>query len=473
MLIILFIVVVILFLFYLYIHGPSKKKESYSDNFNKESFFYYDKIEDSKDKTIISIDTSQRYAFYMINLSAEKYTQFSNLTIPTIVYYKDTASKDLFSIVCKIFDKDIKNTIFEKQNMNEVSKKRSVLYLAIVPTSEFVELQSKFIFSLYKYNEIDPKKLNVLLPYAAILHQNIKPSTEVFKFIHFDTCIYQNSKKYTEHKLETDVLVKNFYNMLGYKFMVKKQVTFSDENQVKIYYKDRVTFTIDNNNISGKISYMKGDYTEFIALETIDDVIKAKVNIGDIIILKAQSYEIENNKYYYLGNNKLSTAFPLTSDVPYKKNDQGHILYKSGEIYYIDLYDRVYFTNLEKHCIVFKKYTEKEIINLECSIINDKDKEDYTNYECVTNPNIKFKDQCESVYELTGVKKTGFDVWDKRCKNHTDCPFFSLDNYKGKCNDNGYCEMPLGVKNIGYRKYLTGSDSVDCPYKDIGDKCIF
>lgn len=447
-----------------------KKTEKYDNNFITDSFFYYDRIEKDVNKSIVSINTKDRYAFYVINLSNDTNKEFSKSVIPPIVYYKDDASKELFLILCKIFNKETKDIIFEQNTINHAMDKKASMYLYLMPTTEFVQLQSRQKAIVYNYSNIDPKKLNVLLPYAALLHQNIKPSTEIYKLIHFDTCIYQKSKKYIDNNYTTDPLVVNFYNMLGYKLVQKKSVSFSDKDQVKIYYKDRVSFTIENN-IPGKITNIKEDFVEFIVLESIDDILKAKTNIGDVIVLKGQTHNIENNTYYYLGDNKLATFFPLVAEVPYHVNPDGDILYNSNEIYYMYLNDRVYFTNIDKRCFISKKYSENDTFYLECSILSEK--EDFSNYECVTNPNIKFKDQCESDYDLSGVKKSGFDVWDKRCKNHTDCPFFTLDNYKGKCNDNGYCEMPLGVTNIGYRKYLTGSDSNDCPYKDKMDQCIF
>jgi hypothetical protein len=62
--------------------------------------------------------------------------------------------------------------------------------------------------------------------------------------------------------------------------------------------------------------------------------------------------------------------------------------------------------------------------------------------ECIDNIKLK-KEECKS-------------VWDKRCKSHKECPFFQANknypNYFGGCVD-GYCEMPIGVKRVGYRQY--------------------
>lgn len=61
---------------------------------------------------------------------------------------------------------------------------------------------------------------------------------------------------------------------------------------------------------------------------------------------------------------------------------------------------------------------------------------------CVTDPFNRNKETC--------------DVWDAPCERDRDCPFYKANkNYKnnrGGCF-NGFCEMPLNVKRVGYRKY--------------------
>ena len=52
-------------------------------------------------------------------------------------------------------------------------------------------------------------------------------------------------------------------------------------------------------------------------------------------------------------------------------------------------------------------------------------------------------------------------VWDTKCSADTDCPFFgakgntNYTNNRGGCKENGHCELPLNMINIGYRKYST------------------
>lgn len=83
----------------------------------------------------------------------------------------------------------------------------------------------------------------------------------------------------------------------------------------------------------------------------------------------------------------------------------------------------------------------------------------------------KNKLHCESYH--SNIDQIG--IWDGPCQINDECPFYqSNKNYKnefGGCNV-GYCEMPLGVTRIGYKKYTKdepycyncpiGSDSKCC-----------
>jgi hypothetical protein len=57
-------------------------------------------------------------------------------------------------------------------------------------------------------------------------------------------------------------------------------------------------------------------------------------------------------------------------------------------------------------------------------------------------------------------------IWDGPCQTNDECPFYkgnkNYDNELGGCN-NGYCEMPLGVTRIGYKKYTDEPYCYNCP----------
>ena len=71
---------------------------------------------------------------------------------------------------------------------------------------------------------------------------------------------------------------------------------------------------------------------------------------------------------------------------------------------------------------------------------------------------------CESSLDAFGRPKD-VGIYDKPCNKNDDCPFYkanmNYDNEFGKCLDSGYCELPLNMKKIGYRYFV--SDKLNAP----------
>jgi hypothetical protein len=90
-------------------------------------------------------------------------------------------------------------------------------------------------------------------------------------------------------------------------------------------------------------------------------------------------------------------------------------------------------------------------------------------YKCVTNSSIVQRKACESEFDAFGKKKLEPDIWDRPCTFDTECPFFgkgSLDEFRGGCMPGGFCEMPLGYREIGNR-YYTKDLSTPVQFDDI------
>jgi hypothetical protein len=57
----------------------------------------------------------------------------------------------------------------------------------------------------------------------------------------------------------------------------------------------------------------------------------------------------------------------------------------------------------------------------------------------------------QNVCEMAGNR------WEKKCEKNTDCPYYQSNQYYqntfGRCQtDTGYCQMPMGVRPLTYRK---------------------
>lgn len=77
----------------------------------------------------------------------------------------------------------------------------------------------------------------------------------------------------------------------------------------------------------------------------------------------------------------------------------------------------------------------------------------------INNSKCFLKDTDNKIDCLSTDSNGKIGIWDTRCKNDYDCPFFgnkgntNYSNNRGGCNKNGYCELPLNMKSISYRKY--------------------
>ena len=73
-------------------------------------------------------------------------------------------------------------------------------------------------------------------------------------------------------------------------------------------------------------------------------------------------------------------------------------------------------------------------------------------YRCINQKYIT-KEMCESeIDENRRPKEKG--IWDRPCINNYDCPFYKENNSIGKCQEDGFCEMPNEVHQVSYRKYF-------------------
>jgi hypothetical protein len=191
-----------------------------------------------------------------------------------------------------------------------------------------------------------------------------------------------------------------------------------------------------------------------------------------------------NKKYLKLNNKNLKEEYfkyGMIIMIDNKNSYFNHVLYYEG--YYPNIFSNIKY--IGKYNTSETKYypgkdNQKLYYNLNKNIlennednilINDifkvnklrKEKiESYkieNQYACFDNNNniIPFlnKNECESKYNWYGEKKKS-GLLDKPCKKNIDCPFYQLNkNYKnnfGGCN-NGKCEIPLGMKNIGYKYF--------------------
>ena len=114
---------------------------------------------------------------------------------------------------------------------------------------------------------------------------------------------------------------------------------------------------------------------------------------------------------------------------------------------------------LNKHTLKEKLKNSKNFVTKKDKIRENREKSDYRCYNKVADT----KSQCENLFDNNG-KIQQFGTWDKKCVTNEECPFYKKNlnypNNYGRCN-NGWCEMPVGLKQLSPRKFIN-LDKVAC-----------
>ena len=184
-----------------------------------------------------------------------------------------------------------------------------------------------------------------------------------------------------------------------------------------------------------------------------DTILKYKTN-GDIdnFIFKMRVYR--DNKF-----NHFIVYFDLLFD---KKQIKYYI--KNIVILGTDIQENIDFSNYKQNFFGLSnkfnsnvKYSKEEIDKF----LNSKKKKDIAEFDtsyCFFKP-ARNKTECIS------PKKDDYSlgIWDERCLVDEDCPFYKKNinypNNRGGCKD-GFCEMPVNIKRIGFKQYITGNEPV-------------
>ena len=122
----------------------------------------------------------------------------------------------------------------------------------------------------------------------------------------------------------------------------------------------------------------------------------------------------------------------------------------------------------DKHFWGSKLQNDQTMLSFLKKVHNDKDKfnNSYKYNKILDNSNICFEDV--KIKDKYTCEKLNYH-WDKPCLFNDDCPFYkSNKNYPnefGKCID-GFCEMPLGIKRNGFRKYESNTLCHNCPFEN-------
>lgn len=70
--------------------------------------------------------------------------------------------------------------------------------------------------------------------------------------------------------------------------------------------------------------------------------------------------------------------------------------------------------------------------------------------------NYSTKEECEAAVDSDGNPKETA-IFDNKCEQDSDCPFYlgntNYENTRGRCKDDGFCELPVNVQALSYKDY--------------------
>lgn len=205
---------------------------------------------------------------------------------------------------------------------------------------------------------------------------------------------------------------------------------------------EKLTMTIDKP-IAG-INPIVNKYDEFKVIELPHQIRLAKP--GDVIILTNQTNQSHDGKWI-VASPTLLQSMPMMnfgdSFIELPSNSRDVIKGLSRNKNKTQDMGQVWFSDLDVAGSI------KGNIAIVHAKLSDESK-----HLCVTSPEYLTRETCESEYNAFGEKKTSSDVWDRRCVVNTDCPFYDEKKNRGTCNrESGYCELPLGVRRVGYTRF--------------------
>jgi hypothetical protein len=285
---------------------------------------------------------------------------------------------------------------------------------------------NEFKFDVVDYaDRLDVFKLNVITPFTKI------------KTADFSTIFSQLKGQYLPRSIITFDII-----LIGSKAITKRNVSVELQKILKIVNKpDAINFYHIHFDVFPEAKQSANKLNEFTQIRSELQILE---QFGDTL-KKLHIFRFNTNVigFYDSFNNTFLVNGTSIHDIPLKNKSQVILENQTR----VEENGKYQVTKLDKKQTVLSK--------MQVPKLTIQTNEFEPGYKC-TDPNIKSKSLCETPFQPSGELKAKKTYWDKPCENHSDCPFYqknrNYQNYRGGCID-GRCEMPLGVKNVSFRKY--------------------
>lgn len=362
-------------------------------------------------------------------------------------------------------------------------------------------------FNLVPYNNVNKDLLEYYFPFYRKQIFTINKSIDkniIHNTLQIDTIIFttKEDKEFNKNYLDilnyfNEFLKINYYlqyfdfTEISKKWSYQKQESIKDVLETFENSRNNSILFIINNEVD------VNDIIKFKNSEIVsnDNIIVYKIYItklnnipiyeGDRLLFTYKIDTFEVNKIYYIVEANQdhiiienAKKIELNGEIIHTDNDIIELLDETITKYNLEYGDRVYVLDYRLG-IVIKKKGDQNIEQL-FILLDEKEDNNKLGGEYV---NINIREACvadqlagetgtgylNDIYDTDNTKKNIdiYDIennfneqeikeWDSRCVENEECPFYlknkNYPNTRGGCI-NGYCEFPIGLKRISYKKY--------------------
>lgn len=412
-----------------------------------------------------------------INMSNYEFVQVTKDNIISKLFTEDPPSIDIF-----IYFDTLLNPLYSELIKNDLN---------LVPYNFRINNNNRDLSGMSLNNDI----LKFYLPYSKKKIQTITLNNEestsdntniIYNTILIDTLIFslnqnqnQNNKynKYYLYLLNYyNEFVKINYYIQHLEFLEiskewslhkQKNATFKNVMEGFKQKQNSLKFKINEKNIIAYKKELDGLRQKNIVIYKINKKLINGIPIkkGDKLYTHKGFGNFEETKFYYVTD--IDSRYVYVKDrlkliISTRVYNSREITEKLDKIilnknlikkYKLEDNDMVYF-KMNGKIIMGKvvKDNNKLIINIDKQDPNDKF---LPQFRCYQDGKILTKTECEGTVDRNGNNKPSYN-WDRPCVTNTECPFYlknkNYTNERGGCN-NGYCELPVGIKRLSYREY--------------------
>lgn len=417
---------------------------------------------------IVQINNDEGNAALLIGPSSEQILidEAKPIDIQTIKVYDPQQSFDAASADCKYFifyDYASPNHPFWKWLNKKDVEVSFIDYFRLIETVE----QRQAVLTQYPYFHINTVDVKYLLPGKSIKRRHIHTMMA-------DTCVYSNKPFKTEfyqvyNHFHGNREYQMFYELFFpyYLEIIRHKIGVDPSTKLKEAFvnsmQTRALLDVDTPLPSlESTSYIRDAFKELtVSKSELRGVLKARLSRGDRVRFTNQAHRTLEGEFYViemrLNRVLLQSRWLIKNMSGFKMMGKDKAVASGIDKRIGDVLlprDLVFLKEIDRPATFLSYDRSKKIFFF--SINDDIEGADGI-YRCVTQPNILQKPACVSAYDEFGAKKPhGVDVWDRPCMYDEECPFFGKgkwSRFRGGCTDGGYCEMPIGFQNVGYRYY--------------------